>query len=370
MPARVIEKLSAADRIAGAVVGSFIGDALGLGVHWYYDLDELHADHGNFVTDYTTPRPGRYHEAQQAGDLSQSGYMLQITVESILRVKGYCEEEFCRTFDQELFAKMDGTSVSGPGGYTCEATKHVYRARVLHREPWGPRTSGSADSTEAIERAVALAVLYAKDPATLARQVANNASLTQHDVLVVSHAVAFAAVLSQLVEGHPLDGDISDRLMVLHHEGRLPYHGPIQAAGDGERPRALAGTLPSPEPLFTPATSAALATDAAVTIDPPYRVASVYGMSCAAYKVLPSAYYLGARYAQDFESAVLHAINGGGHTTARGLLTGALVGAQVGLQGIPERLVKGLRSHELLVGLAEQLAALATLAEAEETNTA
>ena len=29
------------DRAAGALIGALIGDALGLGCHWYYDLDEL-----------------------------------------------------------------------------------------------------------------------------------------------------------------------------------------------------------------------------------------------------------------------------------------------------------------------------------------
>jgi ADP-ribosylglycohydrolase len=33
------------DRAEGALMGAFIGDALGLGPHWYYDLDELRRDH-------------------------------------------------------------------------------------------------------------------------------------------------------------------------------------------------------------------------------------------------------------------------------------------------------------------------------------
>jgi hypothetical protein len=29
------------DRAVGAIMGTFIGDALGVGPHWYYDLDQL-----------------------------------------------------------------------------------------------------------------------------------------------------------------------------------------------------------------------------------------------------------------------------------------------------------------------------------------
>jgi ADP-ribosylglycohydrolase len=45
------------DRAAGALMGAFIGDALALGPHWYYDLDELRADYGDWIDGYTDPRP-------------------------------------------------------------------------------------------------------------------------------------------------------------------------------------------------------------------------------------------------------------------------------------------------------------------------
>lgn len=77
------------------------------------------------------------------------------------------------------------------------------------------QTAGHADTTEAIERALAIAVRYAKDPAQLATAVADNAALTQADDLVLSLTVAYCAVLGQLVQGHPLDATISDRLMKL-----------------------------------------------------------------------------------------------------------------------------------------------------------
>ena len=49
------------DRAMGALIGAFIGDALALGPHWYYDLNELRREYGNWISDYTTPKPGRYH---------------------------------------------------------------------------------------------------------------------------------------------------------------------------------------------------------------------------------------------------------------------------------------------------------------------
>jgi ADP-ribosylglycohydrolase len=81
-------------------------------------------------------------------------------------------------------------------------------------------------------------------------------------------------------------------------------------------------------------------------------------MPCAIYHQLPAAYYLAARFPDDFESAVLHALNGGGQNMSRACLTGALVGAQVGLSGIPERFVNGLENHDELVNLAQRLGEL------------
>lgn len=43
------------DRAAGALYGLFIGDALAMPVHWYYDTQALKRDYG-WVTDYMAPR--------------------------------------------------------------------------------------------------------------------------------------------------------------------------------------------------------------------------------------------------------------------------------------------------------------------------
>lgn len=348
------------DRAAGAIMGAFIGDALGLGPHWYYDLAELRRDYGEWISDYTDPQPGRYHAGLKAGQLSQAGYILKLTLSSLVECGQYDEADFCRRMDEELLPLLDGTPVNGPGGYTSQSIRDLWRKRVQQQLPWG-QTGGHADTTEAVERTLALAVRYALDPARLASTITSNTILTQNDDTVVSMTVAFGSVLGLLVQGHTLDTRLSGTLMKLVHDGVLLFHAVTSdnlqppRPDDPDPPRA--GRFASPDALLTPSYMAAAAADPDILIEPAWKVSIVYGMPCAIYHQLPAAYYLAARFHDDFESALLHAINGGGQNQARAILTGALVGAQVGLSQIPQRFLDGLEESATLCTLAAELAA-------------
>jgi ADP-ribosylglycohydrolase len=347
------------DRAAGAIMGAFIGDALGLGPHWYYDLEELHRDYGDWITNYTDPKPGRYHEGLKAGQLSQAGTILKLMLRSLVERGAYDEADFCRRMDEELFPLLDGTPVNGPGGYTSQSIRNAWRKRVEEGLPWG-QTGGHADTTEGIERTLAIAVRYAFQLKELATAISSNTRLTQIDDIVLSLTVAYGAVLALLVQGHKLDKNLSGKLMQLVKTGELPFHAVTFAdlqpprPGDPDPPRA--GRFASPDALLTPSTVATAATDPGIPIEPAWKVSLVYGMPCAIYHQLPAAYYLAARFPGDFESAALHAVNGGGQNQARAILTGALAGAQVGLSGIPQRFLDGLEEGEMLKGMAMELA--------------
>ena len=83
------------DHAAGAIMGAFIGDALALGPHWYYDLNELRRDYGDWIDGYTDPKPGRYHDGMKAGQLSQAGFILLLMLRSLVEKGGYNEKDFC-----------------------------------------------------------------------------------------------------------------------------------------------------------------------------------------------------------------------------------------------------------------------------------
>jgi len=347
------------DRATGALMGAFIGDALALGPHWYYDLDELHADYGDWVSDYTTPKAGRYHSGLKAGASSQAGVLLRLTLQSLVERGAYDEADFCRRLDEDFFPLIDGTPMSGPGGYTSQSIREAWRLRVEQQRPWG-QTGGNADTTEAAERTLAIAVRYALQPKQLAAAVTGNTVLTQTDGTVVAMTVAFGAVLGMLVEGNRLDGELTGKMMERVKKGELPFHtvtsGKLQAPRPGEAERPTAGRFPSPDALLSQSSIALAAIDPGIRIEPAWKASLVYGMPCAVYHQFPAAYYLAARFSNDFESAVLHAVNGGGQNQARAILTGALAGAQTGLSGIPQRFLDGLENSGELLDLSSLLA--------------
>ena len=157
-----------------------------------------------------------------------------------------------------------------------------------------------------------LAIRYAKRPGELAETIQKNARLTQTDDMLLSMTVAYGAVLSLLVLGHPLDSRISNTLMKLVKSGTLPFHAvtlnELKPPKQGAREPSRVGRFASPDALLTPSFIARAAKDPDISIEPAWKASLIYGMPCAIYHILPSAYYLAARFTDDFESAVLHAI--------------------------------------------------------------
>lgn len=352
--------ISLEDRVVGALMGALIGDALTVGPHWYYDLEKLQATYGTWINDYTTPMPGHYHDGLKAGQSSQSGLLLELMMRSLAECGGYDEADFCRRLDQDFFPQIDGTPKNGPGGYTSQSMRDAYRLHVQQKKPWGA-VGGNADNTEAAERILAIAVRYAKNLRLLAQYVSSNTVLTQIDTTVGVMTTCYGAVLGLLVQGEPLDSQISNKLMALVQAGALPFHTMTkpgaEAAHSDTREPSIAGQFPSPDALLLVGTIARAAHDPGVQIEPAWKASLVYGMPCAVYYQFPAAYYLAARFADNFEAAVLHAVNGGGQNQARAILTGALVGAMVGIQGIPERFLQGLDRCAERLALAQTIAA-------------
>jgi ADP-ribosyl-[dinitrogen reductase] hydrolase len=330
------------DAAVGAIMGMFIGDALGLGCHWYYDLMSLEADYGPWITGYVTSKPDRtdafagiakyrYEAGLRAGDISQTGQVTLLLLESVAERGAYDQEDFTRRLDG-LLQNLDGKPYSGR--YTDWAMRDV----------WSQRGSGTAwvdagsraDTAEAAVRSTILAARVFGDPERLATEGYGNIRLTHVEPYVAGQSLSFALTLSALIQNVPI-GELRGYL------ANLAAKTPIR-------------TLVPSFDCLTQAANGATAVESGVTIDPPSLICSLNGLNCTIGFMLPSVYYLIHRFPHDFEMAVLSAVNGGGNNMARAALAGALSGAMVGLKGIPERFISGLKDHERLLDLAGRIA--------------
>jgi len=336
------------DRIMGAIMGVFVGDALGVGTHWYYDLDNLKKDYGPWVSDYNDPmlevnsnnarhakiHQFRYEQGVRAGDLSQTGQLYTLLLESIVEQGGYDRSEFGAKVDG-LFETLNGKNFSGR--YTDMAMRETWANRNAGIAWDDPNVGSNADTSEAAQMNTALAALFFADPEQLARNAHSNTKLFYSNDFPITHSVAYSLVVGGLINDVPL-ADMEHHIRSINARVMARY-----APFPDSRHQVYVGQT---------------AWDPDTRLESPHLIAKIYGQHCEIQQLLPAAYYLVHYYQDDFESAVLSAINGGGNNMARASLTGGMSGAMVGLSGIPERFITGLNNHEELLMLAEKVADL------------
>ena len=105
-------------------MGALVGDALGMGMQWYYNLSEKEEQCGEWVTEFLDPNPGRsdffgniskhrYDHGMRAGDTTQLGQIFAMLLDAAaVSGKGGFKADFCAKLD-DLFATLSGESLSG-----------------------------------------------------------------------------------------------------------------------------------------------------------------------------------------------------------------------------------------------------------------
>jgi ADP-ribosylglycohydrolase len=254
-------------------------------------------------------------------------------LESVAKTSRHDLEDYTARLD-EFFKTIDGTTYSG--GYTDWAIRDTYRNRVKEGMSWDDPNIGSLASTsDGAQRVVVLAARYSGDPVMAAKEMYANARLTYQIPFIVGQQVSFGLVVSALVEGVQLT-EIEKHLGTVYGNREI-------------RPKIVQGW----DTMSSIVTTGDSAWDPDFRTFPPHKISEIYGMDCEQTHLLPGAYWLAHRYPNDFEAAILAAVNSGGNNMARATLTGALLGAMNGLSGIPERFISGLENSEYLLELAE-----------------
>ena len=77
-------------------------------------------------------------------------------------------------------------------------------------------------------------------------------------------------------------------------------------------------------------------------------IGKTFSPACYIEDSLPALFFLAAKYADNIEEALLANTNVGGENCHRGFALGALMGAALGKQNIPDHLIDGLAEKEKL----------------------
>ncbi|HLM94434.1 MAG TPA: ADP-ribosylglycohydrolase family protein [Gaiellaceae bacterium] len=293
------------ERARGALLGTFVGDALGM------PYEGCRAG--------TAPRPLEMVEARLGrGTYTDDSQMMIALAESLLA---------CGRVEPEHLASAFLDAYDPQRGYGSGTVEVLSRWRA--GEPVDAAAerlfgaSGGSFGNGAAMRIAPVAVMFASDTERLLHEARASARLTHTHPVGIEAAVAQAAAVGAALTG----GD--------------PLAAPTEALRGGEVEERLAEAAKHVEDRISP-----------------IETAKLLGNSSAGHESVPAAIYSAAAHS-GFEEPVTFAIACGGDTDTIGAMAGAIAGARHGLGAIPTRwleaLEEGDRGRSYVDDLAQRL---------------
>ena len=342
------------DPLHGMVWGSFIGDALAMPVHWYYDRAALHRDYGT-VRDYLPPRnphPGsilwrseytalnargeilhdqaqywgrrdiHYHQFLRAGENTLNLQLAKVLMESLVARGSYEPDGYLQRYTEFMLTPGQHRDT-----YVEECHRKFFTAYARGTAP--RKCAGSDIHIGGLAHVGILCAFRASDAKAARAAVREHITLTHRSDEVLAAGDALAQILCDTAAG----GDL--RTAIFQH-GADWFSKRKAEQWSREPDEVVIGHRVSP--------------------------------ACYIADAFPASLYLAWKYAGDFESGVIANANVGGDNCHRGAVVGALLGAAVGESGIPPRFIGELHGTGPLRAQIESRAA--TNATAAQSGTA
>lgn len=338
------------DRFAGALLGTFAGDALGMPVE-NWSAEKIASTFGRldhfrtaalWLRGYAAVYGSLYDPVRTFGrpPLARGTYtddtqMMIAVAESLVE---------CRSFDGEDMARRFVTSFDPRRGYGPGTIKALRALRTgMAWDQVGKalfKGTGSFGNGAAM-RTAPIALLHHTDPAALRRDTERAASITHAHPLGIEGAVVQAAAI-QLALERGVAGTALDSWRFLDDLAKRA--GPLSDVFSAKLDAVLALLESSP------------------TVR---EVGENLGNNTTAQGSVPAALYAFLRHNGDLKEAVVYAVSLGGDTDTIGAMAGALAGAYHGASAIPAdwlaAMEDGPKGRTYVESLAEQLFATAGL---------
>ena len=318
----------------GALWGLYIGDALAMPVHWYYNRNALYDDYG-WVTDYVAPKNphpdsilfrsryaavnpkgeilheqapywGRegtryhYHQFLKAGENTLNLKLCTLLIESLNACGRYDADDYLRRYI--AFMTTPGTHRDT---YIEECHRHFFSnyAKGLPLRKCGENEKHIGG----LAGIIPVVVSYDKDPGQARAAALEHLALTHPGEKMAGAGSLITHLLLEVLAGRPL------------HE---TIRGMIQAQSDPLLGHPFLKWLDDPDE---------------------WVIGPKLSTACYVDHSVPAVLYLALKYHRDPEKALVVNTNLGGDNVYRGAVLGALLGAQNGLAKFPRRWIEGLQ---------------------------
>ena len=357
------------DRARGALLGTFVGDALGM------PFEGRPPETIPLEVEMTEARLGR-------GTYTDDTQMMIALAEALLRHGGVLPDELGRAFVQAYDPRR------GYGAGTRQVLRLV--AAGLPPEEAATRVFDGRGSlgNGAAMRVAPVAVRFAGDEPRLLREAEASARCTHAHLFGIDAARTQAAAIAAALRGddpiaaarssaqtaelrHRIDAAanlLAEAEASSPPEPRELIRGDLDAGGSAAPPSdgAEGGEPPADVPAGGEAPPPPRATgprEAARSALPnPARAAELLGNTYAGHESVPTAIFAALAH-DDVEQALAFAVRCGGDTDTIAAMTGAIAGARHGASGIPDRwldaLEEGEKGRRHVTHLADRLAEVA-----------
>lgn len=319
-------------RQMGAILGMFIGDALAMPVHWYYDRQALSRDYGR-VTGYLAPknphpdsilwrssytpvndkadilhdqarfwgRPGvHYHQFLRAGENTLNLKLCTLLIKTILANGGYDADAYLS--DYIAFMTTPG---SHRDTYVEEYHRHFFANYASGKSPMACGINEKHIS--GVIGMIPLIVYYAQDPDLARRKAFAHLGLTHLGPRMAAAGEFLMDVMLPVLSGEPLFDVIAQK--VRRQDNPLLGHPLMRWLDDSDE-----------------------------TV-----VGRRLSTACYVEDALPATAYLALKYHDDVHRGLIANTCLGGDNAGRGAVLGALMGAANGHRSFPDAWIKGLR---------------------------
>jgi ADP-ribosyl-[dinitrogen reductase] hydrolase len=319
------------EKISGALHGLFIGDALAMPVHWYYNRISLFTDYGR-VADYLAPRNPHpdsilfrshyralnargeilhdqarywgekgvhYHQFLKAGENTVNLQLCRLLIDSLNAAGGYDPDDYLRRYIGFM---------TTPGGHRDTYIEECHRNFFTnYARGIPPRRCGAEEKHIGGLALMIPVVLFNHDRPEEARAAAlEHLALTHPGPKMAEAGRLLADLLVEVLCGRPLAEAI--RRMTREQKSRFVGH-PFEKFLEQPDDRVIGAR---------------------------------FSTACYVEDSLPAVLYLALKYARCPEEALIANTNLGGDNAHRGAVLGALLGAENGIEGFPRRWVEGL----------------------------